>query len=53
MGVMDKFLHAMNFYEAEEEYDNDEDYYDEGEIIDNTVRTNSEEEPTDDHSCLF
>ncbi len=38
MGVMDKFLHAMNFYEAEEEYDNDEDYYDEGEIIDNTVR---------------
>ena len=38
MGVMDKFLHAMNFYETDEEYDNDEDYYDEGEIIDNTVR---------------
>ena len=36
MGVMDKFLHAMNFYEADE-YE-DEDYYEEGEIVDNTVR---------------
>lgn len=36
MGVMDKLLNAMNFYETEE-YE-DEDYYDEGEIVDNTVR---------------
>lgn len=37
MGVMDKFLNAINLNSYDEE-DYDEDYYDEGEIIDNTVR---------------
>ncbi|MDE6918105.1 MAG: cell division protein SepF [Lachnospiraceae bacterium] len=37
MGVMDKFLDALHLNNEEEDYD-DEDYYDEGEIIDNTVR---------------
>lgn len=36
MGVMDKFLDALHL-NNEEDYDED-DYYDEGEIIDNTVR---------------
>lgn len=37
MGVMDKFLDALHLNSEEEDYD-DDDYYDEGEIIDNTVR---------------
>ena len=36
MGVMDKFLNAMRLNGMEDEYE--DDYYDEGEIIDNTVR---------------
>lgn len=38
MGVMDKFLDALHLNNEEEEYYDDEDFYDEGEIIDNTVR---------------
>ncbi len=37
MGVMDKFLDALHLNSEEEDYD-DDDFYDEGEIIDNTVR---------------
>lgn len=37
MGVMDKFLDALHLSDVEDDYDS-EDYYDEGEIIDNTVR---------------
>ena len=37
MGVMDKFLDALHLNNEEEDYDED-DFYDEGEIIDNTVR---------------
>ena len=37
MGGMDKFLDALHLNSEEEDYDED-DYYDEGEIIDNTVR---------------
>lgn len=37
MGVMDKFLDALHLSNEEEYYD-DDDFYDEGEIIDNTVR---------------
>ncbi len=37
MGVMDKFLDALHLNSEEEDYDED-DFYDEGEIIDNTVR---------------
>lgn len=37
MGVMDKFLDALHLGDVEDDYDS-EDYYDEGEIIDNTVR---------------
>lgn len=36
MGVMDKFLDALHLNNEEEYYD--DDFYDEGEIIDNTVR---------------
>lgn len=37
MGVMDKFLDALHLNNDETDYD-DDDYYDEGEIVDNTVR---------------
>lgn len=37
MGLMDKFLNTMKLSDIEED-DFDDDYYDEGEIIDNTVR---------------
>ena len=37
MGLMDKFLNSMKLSDIEDE-DFDDDYYDEGEIIDNTVR---------------
>lgn len=37
MGVMDKFLDVLHLNNEEEDYDED-DFYDEGEIIDNTVR---------------
>jgi cell division inhibitor SepF len=36
MGVMDKFLDALHLNNEEDDYD--EDYYDDGEVIDNTVR---------------
>jgi len=37
MGVMDKFLDALHLNSDEGDYD-DDDFYDEGEIVDNTVR---------------
>ncbi|MBO5033842.1 MAG: cell division protein SepF [Lachnospiraceae bacterium] len=37
MGVMDKFLDALHLNNEDEGYDED-DFYDEGEIVDNTVR---------------
>lgn len=37
MGVMDKFLDALHLNNDEGDYD-DDDFYDEGEIVDNTVR---------------
>lgn len=37
MGVMDKFLDALHLNNEEEDYDED-DFYDEGEIVANTVR---------------
>ena len=37
MGVMDKFLDALHLSNGEDDYDED-DFYDEGEIVANTVR---------------
>lgn len=37
MGVMDKFLDALHLNNGEDDYDED-DFYDEGEIVANTVR---------------